>query len=84
MSKLSVSTLSDIAGGIYGEETTVGIKSIAAKIDKLTEDRKVLRDALARQTEAWCDLVNSGDAGKWDPESDDFVIASRAALECTK
>jgi len=30
---------------------------------------------------AWLNLVNSGDAGFWDPEEDDHVIAARAALE---
>ena len=36
----------DIAGGMYGEETSIWIKSISEKINKLTEHEKVLREAL--------------------------------------
>ncbi|AHK11160.1 hypothetical protein S14_48 [Shewanella sp. phage 1/4] len=32
----------DIAGGMYGEETTIWIKSVASKMDKLTEQNKML------------------------------------------
>ena len=37
----------DIASGMYGEETTIWIKSVASKHDKLTEQNKMLREALS-------------------------------------
>lgn len=39
-----------------------------------------LRDALKGITEHYCGLVNSGDAGHWNPEEDQEVIAARLAL----
>ena len=52
-------------------------------IAKLQADNELLREALIEQTGAWCDLVNSGDAGNWNPEDDDEVIKSRKALAAT-
>lgn len=45
-------------------------------------DREIaaLRDALKGITEHYCGLVNSGDAGHWNPEEDQEVIAARLAL----
>lgn len=40
-----------------------------------------LRDALAGLLEHYVLLVNSGDAGSWDPEVEPVVIASRSALD---
>ena len=39
-----------------------------------------LEAALIGMTERYCDLVNSGDAGFWNPEEEPEVIAARAAL----
>jgi hypothetical protein len=36
--------------------------------------------ALQMMTAAYVELVNSGDAGRWNPETDAEVIASRAAI----
>lgn len=36
--------------------------------------------ALQGSLKAWVDLINSGDAGNWDPETDAHVIAARAAI----
>ena len=36
--------------------------------------------ALKEITEHYCALVNSGDAGSWDPEGDDEVKHARSAL----
>lgn len=44
---------------------------------------KLLREALSVMVKGYCDLVDSGDAGFWDPEKDDEVIKSRAALAAT-
>ena len=74
----------DIAGGLYGEDTTTWIKEVALQQDKLVEQVSMLRNALINQTESWCELVNSGDAGRWNPEEDDIVIQSRKALELPK
>lgn len=45
---------------------------IAAAPDILT--------ALRAMTQRYVDLANSGDAGFWDPEEEDEVIAARAAI----
>lgn len=45
---------------------------------------KMLREALNGVTNMWCELVNSGDAGRWDPETDKPVIAARQALAATE
>ena len=42
--------------------------------------RKELADALESMTERYTDLVNSGDAGFWNPETDKPVIQARAVL----
>lgn len=39
-----------------------------------------LFEALETFVEEYCALVNSGDAGNWDPEEEPKVIAARAAL----
>jgi hypothetical protein len=36
--------------------------------------------ALKAATKQWIDLANSGDAGFWNPEEDDHVIAARALI----
>jgi hypothetical protein len=36
--------------------------------------------ALKGSIDAYVQLINSGDAGRWDPETDDHVIAGRAAI----
>lgn len=51
--------------------------------NKLQADNELLREALTEMVKGYCDLVDSGDAGFWDPEKDDEVIKSRAALAAT-
>ncbi|AHK11799.1 hypothetical protein S349_9 [Shewanella sp. phage 3/49] len=65
----------DIAGGMYGEETTIWIKSVASKMDKLTEQNKMLREALMI-TDAHCRM-------HLKIHSSENTIAS-VALEATK
>ena len=43
-----------------------------------------LLEALVGMTEHYCDLINSGDAGNWNPENEIPVIASREALKAAK
>lgn len=43
-----------------------------------------LRDALQALLDRYVNLVNSGDAGNWDPEEDNEVKDARWALEATK
>ncbi len=38
------------------------------------------REALVGMVETYTSLINSGDAGHWDPEKDEPVIAARSAL----
>ena len=40
-----------------------------------------LRAALAGLLKRYVDLAGSGDCGNWDPETEDQVIAARAALK---
>ena len=47
---------------------------------RLAEENKRLREALLSMTELYCDLINSGDAGNWNPEDDQPVISARLAL----
>jgi hypothetical protein len=37
--------------------------------------------ALEKMTELYADLVNSGDAGHWNPETETQMIAARAAIK---
>jgi hypothetical protein len=43
-------------------------------------ERDELMKALQGMVDLYTTLINSGDAGNWDPESDKPVIAARAAL----
>lgn len=42
-----------------------------------------LRAALSGLVDHYVEMVNSGDCGFWDPETDDEIIAARAALSAT-
>lgn len=52
-------------------------------LNKMERDLKLLREALSGMVKGYCDLVNSGDSGRWDPEKDKEVIESRKALAAT-
>jgi hypothetical protein len=59
------------------------IKAVAHAInnhDRLVEENKRLREALTGITNYYCDLINSGDFGNWNPEEDEPVISARLAL----
>jgi hypothetical protein len=53
------------------------VSSAVREVEKLRE----LRYALQFFLDAWLRLVNSGDAGSWNPEDDDCVKLARAALD---
>lgn len=53
----------------------------AARIAALSAENERLRKALENMLKRYVDLAGSGDCGFWDPEDEDEVIASRAALE---
>lgn len=60
-------------------------KDTAEKFHKIlsrheAEQGEGLREALVGMVDMYIDLVNSGDAGNWDPEKDKEVIAARLAL----
>ena len=38
-------------------------------------------ESLEGMTERYCDLINSGDAGNWNPEEEDVVIKARKILQ---
>ena len=52
--------------------------------DLYRENITRLAAALVGITERYTSLVNSGDAGNWDPEADDVVIAARTAIALAK
>lgn len=55
-------------------------KAMAAFIVRAVNSHEALVKALETFVEEYTDLVNSGDAGFWDPEKEPKVIAARAAL----
>lgn len=57
------------------------LRSLCAQRDHHRKDAERLRAALAGVTDLYCRLINSGDAGNWDPEKEPEVIAARAALQ---
>lgn len=61
---------------LVGPEKEAGAKAIKYH-DRLVE-------SLERFVNFYCDAVNSGDWGNWNPEEDQVVIESRAALNMAK
>jgi hypothetical protein len=53
---------------------------IAAYIVKAVNSHAALVEALRKMTDRYAYLVNSGDAGNWNPETEPEVIAARALL----
>lgn len=49
-------------------------------VERLTDENARLRAALVGLLDRYCDLVNCGDCGYWDPEKEEPVKAARAAL----
>ena len=53
----------------------------AAFIVKSVNNHEKLLDALMGLTEMYVEMVDSGDCGNWDPETDNEVIAAREAIK---
>ena len=51
-----------------------------AEVSRLTAERDAARDAALGMVRMYSQLVNSGDAGFWDPEEVEEVKAVRAAF----
>jgi len=49
--------------------------------NKITEEKQRYKDALERLLGRYVSMVNSGDCGNWDPETEEEVIEARAALK---
>lgn len=62
--------------------------SLARKLeqerDEAREQAAELLEALEVMADYYVQLVNTGDAGQWNPEEDDVVIKSRAAITKAK
>jgi len=69
----------DIAGGMYGEETSIWIKSVSEKIDKLTEHKRILREALLSLTQHY----DSNEVAHHFGIDQDTAHNAVAALEAT-
>ena len=54
--------------------------AIRRAIDALTNHTAAMKEALEGLLNRYVGLVNSGDAGFWNPEEEDEVKAARAAL----
>ena len=76
MSKLELAWREFERNGVISDHAEV-IINIAVD---LHDENKRLREALLNMTERYCDLINSGDAGNWNPEDDQPVISARLAL----
>ena len=55
-------------------------KQLAARDAQWQESAGIVAKALTGMLERYVSLVNSGDAGHWDCETEPEVIAARAAL----
>ena len=56
----------------------------AALIVRAVNSFEAMKEALENLTKRYCDLVNCGDCGFWEPEDEKEIIASRAALKLAK
>lgn len=65
-------SLESVANGVYQDS--------GQTVNRLTEENDKLRICLKQMLKAYCDLVNSGDVGYWDPEGDQVVINARYIL----
>jgi len=54
------------------------------KIDDIENQRNDLLEALEEITKMYCDMINSGDCGNWNPETDKEVIKARAAIAAAR
>ena len=83
-----------LGGSEYHNSPATSIRFLSSSVDswhrvarkqiKKARDMKAQRDsavkALQNCIKAWTDLAYSGDAGNWDPETDDHIIEARLAL----
>lgn len=53
---------------------------IKAERDRLKRENGQLKAALVAMIDRYTALVNCGDCGNWDPETEDEVIAAHAVL----
>ena len=57
---------------------------LRTKLEEVTKERDGLRVALEKMTSLYTRMVNSGDAGFWNPEKEAEVILARSVLAKTK
>lgn len=57
------------------------IDALRSDLARAVADAKGLRERLEATLGVYVELVNSGDAGNWNPETEEHVIAARAALK---
>ncbi len=66
--------------GVEREAIAFHVESQASTIEQLERDKAELEKALHNMTEHYADLINSGDAGNWNPEEEPVVISAREQL----
>ena len=59
-------------------------KKLKGKLDGMVELVGELVMNLNGNVNAWCSLVNSGDAGNWNPEGDTHIASARVVLTKAK
>ena len=52
--------------------------------ERVRDAAHALLEALEDITEMYCAMINSGDCGNWNPETDKEVIKARAAIAAAK
>jgi hypothetical protein len=65
------------------ETTTKTVEQVGANakfIVRACNAHEAMLDALKGVTEHYAELINSGDAGNWDPEQEAVIIKARAAV----
>lgn len=72
--------MSDIVDRIIGRISDAPMPT-ERLLDEAVSEIDLLRVALNGMLEHYVGLVNSGDAGHWDPEGEAVVVMARAALK---
>lgn len=65
----------------FGSPISVGVGDAHAMLNEQADEIERMRSALEAMLNRYVGLVNCGDCGNWDPETEEEVIDARAALK---